>query len=294
MNVGSLFSGIGGLDLGFEREGFELLWFSETNPFRKEVLRKTWPGKKNFGDIRKIRFEKLGSPDFLVGGFPCQDLSKAGKRRGIAGPQSGLWKEFYKAIGILRPRYAVIENVPNLAGWFELEPEPAPGKEEIRLGKREVEIEQYQGLQVVLADLAEIRYDAEWFCLRASDFGAFHPRQRIFIVAYPCIDRGFAPSQKRPVPPPKIYDSDSWRQRIEGFTAESLQGEQGFSWCKGIRGVEDFKGRPDIPEPLVRGKNDGLSSRSYYYRINALGDAVVPQVAQFVAHRIKEAEGGLK
>jgi DNA (cytosine-5)-methyltransferase 1 len=161
LTIGSLFSGIGGIELGLERTGnFRTIWVCENDGYANAVLKKHWPDVPNLGDITEIKWEEIEKPDLICGGFPCQDISVAGKGKGIKhGKRSGLWKEYANAISVLRPKYALIENVPMLA-------------------KR--------GLDIVLSDLAEIRYDAEWFCLSAADVGAWHRRERIFIISYPC------------------------------------------------------------------------------------------------------------
>ncbi len=312
MNVGSLFSGIGGIELGFEREGFETKWFVERDAFCQSVLRKHWPKVKIYGDITSIDFRELEKIDVLTGGFPCQDISVAGKGKGIGGKRSGLWKEYFRAIREIRPKFAVIENVSILT-------------------KR--------GLNVILGDLAEIGYDAEWFCLQARDVGAPHRRERIFIIAYSNKNGQSISSindkerqeqlgeqsitndnsnrsykidstskgvevKVRKVPESKqvgerrvnessvgstFFITNDWSERIHGFREETLQGKQGFSWCQDVRRIEDLKGRSDIPEPLIRGKGNGVSNR--VDRTKSIGNAVVPQVAQFIARRIKEVTG---
>ena len=116
ITVGSLFSGIGGIDLGLERTGgFKTIWFSEIEPYCNAVLEKNFPGVPNIGDITKVDWNGVEKPDMLVGGFPCQDISVAGKQKGIKeGTRSGLWFEFAEAIRALRPRLILVENVPNL------------------------------------------------------------------------------------------------------------------------------------------------------------------------------------
>ncbi len=157
MTFGSLFSGIGGIDIGLERVGFEPLWQCEVNKFCRKLLTKRWPDIKLYGDIKDID-EKTPRPDVLCGGFPCQDISTANtKGKGLDGSKSGLWFEFYRVIRILRPRYVLVENVANLVN---------------------------KGLDRILQGLAEIGYDAEWQVLSAAQFGAWHLRRRIFIVAY--------------------------------------------------------------------------------------------------------------
>jgi len=159
MNVGSLFSGIGGIEIGFEKQGFKTKWFVENDLYAREVLKKRFPEAILYGDITKIDFTKVPRVDILTGGFPCQDISNAGKRAGIEGSRSSLWKHYLRAISVLRPRYALIENVSALLG---------------------------RGLDVVLCDLAQVGYDAEYHCVSASSVGAPHRRDRIFIVATRC------------------------------------------------------------------------------------------------------------
>src|ERR1035438_9332632 len=156
---GSLFSGIGGLDLGFDRAGFECRFQIEIDPFCREILEKHWPGVPKHHDIRVATAAVLSPVDVLIGGFPCQDVSQAGKRAGIEGSRTGLWAEFARIIGELRPRFVVAENVPGL-----LTSRGAMGR--------------------VLGDLARLGYVGCWRCLRASEFGASHIRKRVFIVAY--------------------------------------------------------------------------------------------------------------
>ena len=160
LTTGSLFSGIGGLEYGLERTGgFRTIWNCEIEAYPSAVLKKHWPDVPNLGDITKVDWSKVAPPDIICGGFPCQDISVAGKGRGIKeGTRSGLWLEYAKAIRELRPKYAVIENVAALTR---------------------------RGLHIVLADLAEAGYDAEWHNISASAVGAWHRRERIFILAYP-------------------------------------------------------------------------------------------------------------
>ena len=160
--IGSLFSGIGGIEIGFERAGFETRWFIENDRYAQKILKKNWPDTLIYDDITKIDFAAVPKIDILTGGFPCQDISSAGKGTGITGSRSSLWKYYIKAIRILRPKIAFIENVPMLTR---------------------------RGLNVVLADLAKNGYDAEWYNLSASSVGAFHKRERLFIIAYLPIKR---------------------------------------------------------------------------------------------------------
>ncbi len=158
MTVGSLFAGIGGFDLGFQRAGFEVRWQVEIDPWARAVLAKHWPNVCRVEDVRNAGAHNLERVDVICGGFPCQDISLAGKGAGIEGQRSGLWAEYARIIRELRPRYVVVENVAAL---------------------------RTRGLDRVLGDLAACGYDAEWDCIPASAVGAPHRRDRLWLVAYP-------------------------------------------------------------------------------------------------------------
>jgi DNA (cytosine-5)-methyltransferase 1 len=188
MNVLDLFSGIGGFSLGLERAGMRTVGFCEIDPYCQSVLRKHWPNVPVWGDVRTLTAEVITNTigcqirqqprrgngasgadqaqprcngpegiDIICGGFPCQDISVAGKGAGIDGERSGLWSEYARIIGEVRPRYVIVENVAALLG---------------------------RGLSRVLGDLAALGYDAEWHCIPASAVGAPHRRDRVWIVGY--------------------------------------------------------------------------------------------------------------
>lgn len=157
LTFGSLFSGIGGLDLGLERAGMRCEWQVEIDDYAQKVLAKHWPDVARFRDVRECGKRNLAPVDLIAGGFPCQDISDAGKQAGIDGERSGLWAEFYRIICELRPRYVVVENVAALL---------------------------HRGMGRVLGDLAAGGYDAEWQIISAESVGAPHLRERVFIVAY--------------------------------------------------------------------------------------------------------------
>lgn len=165
MRVLDLFSGIGGFSLGLERAGMRTVAFAEIDPFCRRVLAKHWPGVPIYDDVRSVTADRLRADgiaaDVVCGGFPCQDISVAGKGAGLAGERSGLWVEFARIVGEVRPRFAIVENVSALTA---------------------------RGLGTVLGDLAAIGYDAEWHCIPASAVGAPHRRDRIWIIAYPNAD----------------------------------------------------------------------------------------------------------
>jgi DNA (cytosine-5)-methyltransferase 1 len=158
LRLGSLFSGIGGIELGLERTGgFETVFQVEQDEYCRRVLARHWPDVARFNDVREVGARELPACDVIAGGFPCQDISLLGKGAGIDGDRSGLWSEFARIIRELRPAYALVENSPALAG---------------------------RGLDRVLGDLAEIGYDAEWSVLSACALGAPHPRERMYVLAY--------------------------------------------------------------------------------------------------------------
>lgn len=152
--VGSLFSGIGGIDLGLERVGFRTAWLCERDEWCQKILAKHWPEVHCYQDIHDIG-EDAPSVDVLAGGFPCQPVSVAGKRLAQDDPR-WLWPEFWRLIRILRPRAALLENVPGLFS---------------------------AGFGDILSDLAAGGYDAEWDCIPAAAVGAPHRRDRVFIIA---------------------------------------------------------------------------------------------------------------
>ena len=158
MIFGSLFSGIGLGDLGAERAGWTCAFQVEIDPWCQKVLAHHWPEVPRFADVRGLDSSTLPKVDALIGGFPCQDISVAGRKAGIHGEKSGLWFEYHRLIRELRPRVVIIENVGRLRS---------------------------AGLGDVLRSLADIGYDAEWDVLSAADLGAPHIRPRCWIVAYP-------------------------------------------------------------------------------------------------------------
>jgi len=169
LRVLDLFSGIGGFSLGLERakcetgpyDGFETVAFCEIDRSVYPVLDAHWPGTPVYSDVRELSAARLAADgiatiDIITGGFPCQDISIAGRGAGLAGARSGLWAEIARLIGELRPAYAIVENSSELLG---------------------------RGFETVLSDLASLGYDAEWHCIPASYVGAPHGRDRVWIIA---------------------------------------------------------------------------------------------------------------
>ena len=183
MKIGSLFSGYGGLDLAVSKVlGAEVAWHCEWEDAPSKVLEAHFPGVPNYRDVSTVDWESVEPVDILTGGFPCQDLSLAGKRAGLQeGTRSGLWSEFYKAITILKPKIVIIENVRGLLS-AKADSGMEYGTEIMEQTDRGIVL---RALGAVLGDLADIGYDAKWTGVRASDAGAAHQRFRVFIVAKP-------------------------------------------------------------------------------------------------------------
>ena len=236
--IGSLFSGIGGFELGLERgmPGSRTVWQVEQDVFCQKVLQRHWPASELFDDVRKVGSHNLSVVDVLCGGFPCQDISVGGDGGGLDGERSGLWWEMLRVIGEIRPKVIVLENVAALV---------------------------VRGLREVLGGLAEIGYDAEWTTLSAAQFGAPHLRNRMFIVAYPM--RVGALQQQKP----------ERRSNVEAVAARASQGKGNTHWVAN-----------EAPTLVCR-VDDGISK--WMDRHRALGNAIVPQCAEYVGRRIAEA-----
>lgn len=167
-SIGSLFAGIGGFDLGFEQAGFSTAWQVEIDPTCREVLADRFPHAKQFADVRTV-LPELWRVDAIIGGFPCQDVSIAGKRRGLAGKRTGLFFDALNIVNTLQPRWLVLENVTGLLNSNN-------GKD----------------FQTVIQSLAECGYVGYWRVLNAAYFGVPTARRRVFLVAglgeYPPIE----------------------------------------------------------------------------------------------------------
>ena len=259
MNVGSLFSGIGGFDLGLERAGMRTVWFCEQDPYCQRVLARHWSSPV-YPDVCELRASDIAPVDVLCGGFPCQDISVAGKGAGITGARSGLWSEYARLIGELRPRYVIVENVPALLA---------------------------RGFGRVLGDLAALGYDAEWDCLPASAFGAPHRRDRVWIVAYPQ-QSGLEGLGAEPGEPEVSEPRDG------GALADPQdeRHERTRPAREGRAGPEDggFRSAPDwwAVEPNVGRVVNGLPAR--VDRLRSLGNALVPQIAEWIGSRVMAYE----
>lgn len=282
MRVGSLFSGIGGFDLGLERAGFTTAWFCEADEFCQRVLAHHWPAVPCYPDIKELRGDEVEPVDVLCGGFPCQDLSVAGKQAGIEGARSGLWSEYARLVGELRPRYVVVENVAAL-----------------RYKRR--------GFGRVLGDLASLGYDTEWHCIPACAVGAPHERDRIWLIAYPAVPGHAHPLVADPerlgsagrgasgdlASPPGTSQGDSEERQRCGDApddrgpdgARRTLGDLNGPGLEGHRGpVASSADHPWAAEPDVGRVAHGVPAR--VDRLRALGNALVPQIAEWIGHRI--------
>ena len=329
MRMLDLFSGIGGFALAAQwvwKDDLEIVGFCEIEEYAQKVLKKNFPNVSIYKDITKLNGKEIKNIDLLTGGFPCQDISIAGKGAGIEGERSGLWSEMYRIISEIRPKYALIENVPMLI---------------------------HRGFERVLCDLAKIGYDAEWQVIGADDVGARHRRKRIWIVAYP----RRSPREKRSKEQgglrrqpekwntcnkssrsnktqlrTKISSNSSslrwnsrfnnWEKRLIQKVKERINKKNKSKWgrreyrfrkiCKtnanpyslrrkyplerqkeirqlssGDQQTERKKGQYWAVEPNVGRVANGVPNR--VDRLKGLGNAIVPQVAEIIMNRIKNA-----
>lgn len=243
MNVLSLFSGIGGLELGLERAGMTTVGQVETDPYCVSVLEKQWPEVARHDDVRTAGDWWLGEPrpvvDLVCGGFPCQPFSSAGRRAGTGDERWG-WPWMESVVRLVRPRYVVVENVADLLN------------DRLAFG-------------LVLSGLAELGFDAEWGVLSACAVGAPHARRRVFVVAHP---QGHA--FPRQVPP---------------HPRRSTSGRDEFG-----RGHRSARRDWWVREPAVDRVAYGVPRSVVHDPLHALGNAVVPQVAEHIGRLIMAAE----
>jgi len=316
-----LFSGIGGFSLGLERTGgFETVGFCDSDKKTHLVLKKHWAAVPIYDDVSTLKGSDLGTIDIITGGFPCQDLSVAGKGAGLAGARSGLWFEFHRLIKETKPKWVIAENVAVLRS---------------------------RGLDQVLRSLDEIGYDAEWHCIPASAVGAPHRRDRIWIVAYPRhrggrydIGSGFGGDGKREnektiraskttaiagssqTPDALAYTSklqcdgskDNPRISVEPEEKPKLRNSSGkkalaYSTSIGSSGQGEFE-QPKYPtqivsretikpehgsvsdfwktEPQLGRVADGIPNR--LDRLKQLGNSLVPQIPEMIGYAILQQE----
>jgi DNA (cytosine-5)-methyltransferase 1 len=283
--VGELFAGIGGFGLAAQCVGWTVKWFSEIDRYATAVYRRHFPDAENVGDIttfladanggrelqsQGIEQEKRGWTsyrcDVLTGGFPCQPVSVAGQQK-AQDDDRWLWPHFARVIRILRPRYVVVENVPGLLA---------------------------RGMGDVLRDLAAIGYDAEWESLSAAAFGAPHIRDRVWIVAYPSEpelrhEPGGRSGQSGA--DPSVFGDDGPQEPVADATGSRcpgwLEGAPEPLWYEAWGEESERRGWWCVEPPLGR-VVARLPRR--VDRLRCLGNAIVPQIAEWIFRRIQERE----
>jgi DNA (cytosine-5)-methyltransferase 1 len=244
LTVGSLFTGIGGIDLGLERAGMRVVWQAEIDPYCCRVLARHWPTVPNLGDVTTINWEDTPRVDLICGGYPCQPFSTAGRMAGADDPRH-LWPHFADALSVLRPRYAVLENVPAHLGV---------------------------GFDIVLGDLARLGFDAEWSVVPAAAVGAPQRRPRLFVVAH---REGTERFGRR------------WLSAVTGGGRYHGQVADTHRCRTHVSGPGDAG--PWTTEPAVVRLVDGVPDPLVRPALYALGNAVVPQVAEHIGRLILAA-----
>lgn len=290
LKVLDLFSGIGGFSLGLERTGgFKTEQFVEIDFPCLKVLHKNFPDVDKCTDIRNIAFAAPGLYDVVCGGFPCQDISVAGLKKGITNEtRSGLWYEFKRIIKEVKPRWVIIENVRNLLN---------------------------NGLAIVLKDLHEIGYNAEWEIISARSVGAPHLRERIWIVAYTQGSRigdegrelhnkgrssGGSGEKSIQQKNREAQNLESRTSSIKSTNTHNFRFWKSFAteeekqkwWSEATSSKRDWweteSGFCRILDGLPKGLDKGRRER-----IKQLGNSIVPQIVEIIGERILEIENGI-
>ncbi len=288
MRIGSLFSGIGGLELGLERAipGARVVWQVEKDPYARRGLEKHWPEARRYEDVQEVGAHNLGVVDLICGGFPCQDISVAGRKEGITKQsRSGLFYELIRVIRLVRPKFIVLENVAAILN---------------------------NGLDIVLGELSEAGYDAEWSIISASSLGAAHRRSRWWCVAYTndygsssssineVNDQTDSGSQERQNQVSESSgSSESSDSRIvrssegnvtdsnsEGLQRKILSKMESGIWSAKHTRRLDPNWRSYVSKPILPRGSYGLSNR--VDRTKALGNSIVPAVAAIPLQRVHD------
>lgn len=271
--IGSLFSGIGGLELGLEWAGLgPVAWQVELDPWCRGVLAKHWPCAARHADVRHVGAHNLEPVEVICGGFPCQDISVAGKNAGLDGARSGLWREYLRIVSELRPRVVVVENVRALVS---------------------------RGLDRVAADLDAAGYRVEARIIAAADVGAPHRRERLFVLGSRVADADGERVRQLEQREPGGH-ADGLRDRGQGIAVDhgacrGRRTEPGVG--RGVDGVpaglDRWPSRPgDPPAVWEPARAVSAASPTRARRVAALGNAVVPQVARVVGERVLELIAG--
>ncbi|MFN4296782.1 MAG: DNA cytosine methyltransferase [Brevundimonas sp.] len=270
MKVLDLFSGIGGFSLGLERAGFETVAFCEIDPARRADLALAWPGVPIFEDVSTLRAKDVGAVDLISAGFPCQDISTAGRKAGIHGERTGLFSEIIRLMGDLRPRYAIMENSADLltgerGGWAGH----------------------------VFGELASLGYDAEWHVIPAAGLGAPHERERVWIIA---TDARCPLEQQRS----KLFFGRRFTRAGQAaavvandYCERELQSGWRFTDQWGRTLYDPERAWPETwIEKLsqLRGVDDGLPGGLATQTARQFGNSVVPHIPELIGRAILAAE----
>lgn len=296
--VASFFSGIGGLDLGLEQAGFEVVFQCEVKPFCREILRRHWPSAPVKEDIRTLDDAAIPAADVWAAGFPCQDLSLArmGPRNGLRGSQSGLFHDFIRLAGERLPRAIILENVHGLLSSH---------------GGRD--------FTVVLQALDELGYGVAWRVLNSKDFGVPQQRRRVYIIAMyrdsggagevlfepECSDWNSAKNRSNGPKSPSLFQTiigDTGKGPLVKSIAHCIYAESarhtGTDWSRNyvwypdgrvrrftpneVELVQGFPADWTLPDKVDSRQGDRIDSLRYH----AVGNAVTPPVARWVGERL--------
>ena len=281
MKVLDLFSGIGGFSLGLERAGMETVAFCEVDEHCQKILEKHWPEIPIWDDVKSLNKNALNAIgidqiDVIAGGFPCQDISVAGKGEGLKGERSGLWFEYKRIIKEVKPTYVIIENVANLRS---------------------------KGLAAVLQDLGEIGYDSEWHIIPACAVGAIHRRERIWIIAYAMreglqrlgrseeIEKIRLEGEISPCPLRYLSreEINSHAHDIRFRSSLTPAEEKQEWWAKTAARFRNLFGKIVSIKPAICREHDGLPRSmggNRAQQIKQFGNAVIPQIPQIIGEAI--------
>lgn len=244
LNHASFFTGIGVFDLAAQEAGFNNVFQVEIDSWCQSILKQNFPHTKKYIDIHDFNGTQYRRRiDIVSGGFPCQDISVSGKGEGITGKKSSLWKQYHRCISEILPGYVLIENSPQLKN---------------------------RGLETILYDLSEIGYDAEWNCFFASEFGKYHHRERMYILAYPNVQR--------------------WRGILHFVKGSLIETNRETNTLDSSRHpFLQFEKR--IGEPAVFGVVDGLAKKlDALKRLGGCGNAVVKDIPLMIFNVISDLE----
>lgn len=253
LRIGSLFSGIGGLELGLERSGLgSVVWQCEIDPFCRRVLAKHWPDVTRYEDVTQPR--EWPAVDVICGGFPCQDVSSAGKRAGLGGTKSGLWWHYAAVVERVRPRFVIVENVASGTRLW---------------------------LPHVRHALHLLGYGTRAIALSAADVGALHLRRRVFVVADAHGESKLARALDAEVASPSASSADA-------YSAELLESGRECGTDGAGAALSELARWRDAAPPMVRVVH-GVSRRVDASRRRALGNAVVPRCAATIGQIVRAA-----